>query len=86
MRNDELLLERYGINAGTKWLSMSVEKSVSSTLLGALIQDGCIAGAFNMRSLFGQFIDRQHPSDLREDLADYVLATSDDPYQCMTPS
>ncbi|MDI4237669.1 serine hydrolase [Bradyrhizobium sp. Arg237L] len=46
MQNDEVLLEHYdlGIGAGTKWLSMSVAKSVSTTLVGAAIQDGYIAG------------------------------------------
>jgi CubicO group peptidase (beta-lactamase class C family) len=45
MQNDEVLLEHYdlGIDAATKWLSMSVAKSFSTTLVAAAIQDGLIA-------------------------------------------
>jgi CubicO group peptidase (beta-lactamase class C family) len=44
MENDEVLLEHYdlGINATTRWLSMSMAKSFSTTLVGAAIQDGFI--------------------------------------------
>jgi hypothetical protein len=44
MKNDEVLLEHYdlGINAATRWLSMSMAKSFSTTLVGAAIQDGYI--------------------------------------------
>jgi CubicO group peptidase (beta-lactamase class C family) len=44
MKNDEVLLEHYdlGINAATCWLSMSMAKSFSTTLVGAAIQDGYI--------------------------------------------
>jgi len=45
MKNDEVLLEHYdlGIDADTRWLSMSMAKSFSTTLIGAAIQDGYIA-------------------------------------------
>lgn len=33
---------RYGNTAGTRWMSMSVAKSVTSTLIGAALQDGYI--------------------------------------------
>ncbi|MET0905472.1 MAG: serine hydrolase [Tardiphaga sp.] len=44
MKNDEVLLEHYdlGISAQTRWLSMSMAKSFSTTLIGAAIQDGYI--------------------------------------------
>lgn len=44
IRDHEVLLERYelGINEHTRWLSMSMAKSISSTLVGAAIQDGYI--------------------------------------------
>jgi CubicO group peptidase (beta-lactamase class C family) len=44
MKDDEVLLEHYdlGINANTRWLSMSMAKSFSTTLVGAAIQDGYI--------------------------------------------
>jgi CubicO group peptidase (beta-lactamase class C family) len=44
MKNDEVLLEHYdlGINEHTRWLSMSMAKSFSTTLVGAAIQDGYI--------------------------------------------
>jgi CubicO group peptidase (beta-lactamase class C family) len=44
MQNDEVLLEHYdsGLDAGTRWLSMSMAKSVSTTLVGAAVQDGLI--------------------------------------------
>lgn len=44
MKDDEVLLEHYdlGINASTRWLSMSMAKSFSTTLVGAAIQDGHI--------------------------------------------
>lgn len=46
MKDDEVLLEHYdlGIDAATRWLSMSMAKSVSTTLVGAAIQDGLIGG------------------------------------------
>lgn len=45
MKDDEVLLEHYdlGIDAGTRWLSMSMAKSFSTTLVGAAIHDGYIA-------------------------------------------
>lgn len=45
MKDDEILLEHYdlGIDAQTRWLSMSMAKSFSTTLVGAAIQDGYIA-------------------------------------------
>jgi CubicO group peptidase (beta-lactamase class C family) len=44
MKNDEVLLEHYdlGITDQTRWLSMSMAKSFSTTLIGAAIQDGFI--------------------------------------------
>jgi CubicO group peptidase (beta-lactamase class C family) len=44
MQNDEVLLEHYdlGIDAATRWLSMSVAKSFSTTLVAAAVQDGLI--------------------------------------------
>lgn len=44
MKSDEVVLEHYdlGIDATTRWLSMSVAKSVSTTLIGAAIHDGLI--------------------------------------------
>jgi CubicO group peptidase (beta-lactamase class C family) len=46
MKDDAVLLEHYdlGIDAATHWLSMSMAKSVSTTLVGAAIQDGLIGG------------------------------------------
>jgi CubicO group peptidase (beta-lactamase class C family) len=44
MQNDEVLLEHYdlGITEATQWLSMSMAKSVATTLVGAAVQDGLI--------------------------------------------
>ncbi|MDB5652717.1 MAG: Beta-lactamase [Tardiphaga sp.] len=44
MHNDQVLLEHYdlGLTAATKWLSMSMAKSVATTLVGAAVQDGLI--------------------------------------------
>ena len=44
MSGDTLIHEQYelGITAATRWLSMSMAKSVSTTLVGAAIQDGYI--------------------------------------------
>jgi CubicO group peptidase (beta-lactamase class C family) len=44
MKDDEVLLEHYdlGITASTRWLSMSMAKSFSTTLVGAAIHDGHI--------------------------------------------
>ncbi|MFD0847237.1 serine hydrolase domain-containing protein [Sphingosinicella xenopeptidilytica] len=44
MQGDTLVHEQYelGITAATRWLSMSMAKSVSTTLVGAAIQDGYI--------------------------------------------
>ncbi len=44
MKDDEIRLEHYdlGIDAQTRWLSMSMAKSFSTTLIGAAIQDGAI--------------------------------------------
>lgn len=46
MKDDEVLLEHYdlGIDAATRWLSMSMAKSVATTLVGAAIQDKLIGG------------------------------------------
>ena len=45
MQDDALVHEQYelGITAATRWLSMSMAKSVSTTLVGAAIRDGYIA-------------------------------------------
>lgn len=45
MQDDVLVHEQYelGITAATRWLSMSMAKSVSTTLVGAAIRDGHIA-------------------------------------------
>lgn len=45
MQGDVLVHEQYelGISAATRWLSMSMAKSVSTTLIGAAIRDGYIA-------------------------------------------
>ena len=44
MKNDEVMLEHYdlGITDQTRWLSMSMAKSFSTTLVGAAVQDGFI--------------------------------------------
>lgn len=44
MKDDEVMLEHYdlGITEHTRWLSMSMAKSFSTTLIGAAIQDGYI--------------------------------------------
>ena len=44
LKDGEILLERYqlGATAETRWLSMSMAKSVSSTLVGAAVRDGHI--------------------------------------------
>jgi CubicO group peptidase (beta-lactamase class C family) len=44
VKDGRILLEYYGlgIDAGTRWTSMSIAKSVSTTLVGAAIQDGRI--------------------------------------------
>ncbi|WP_232476101.1 serine hydrolase domain-containing protein [Flavisphingomonas formosensis] len=44
LKGGVLLAEHYdlGIDAGTRWLSMSMAKSVATTLVGAAIQDGHI--------------------------------------------
>jgi CubicO group peptidase (beta-lactamase class C family) len=46
LQHDRVVLERYelGITESTRWMSMSMAKSISSTLVGAAIQDGCIGG------------------------------------------
>ncbi|MFT4198466.1 MAG: serine hydrolase [Pseudoxanthomonas sp.] len=42
--------ERYelGIDADTHWLSMSMAKSISATLVGVALRDGCIGGVDDM--------------------------------------
>ena len=44
MQNDQVLLEHYdlGITPATRWLSMSMAKSIATTLVGAAVQDGLI--------------------------------------------
>jgi CubicO group peptidase (beta-lactamase class C family) len=44
MKEDKVLIENYDldIDAGTRWLSMSMAKSFSTTLVGAAIHDGLI--------------------------------------------
>ncbi len=44
MQGDALVHEQYelGVDAHTRWLSMSMAKSVSTTLVGAAVQDGLI--------------------------------------------
>ena len=44
IRNGEILFEKYllGNTEDTRWMSMSVVKSMTSTLIGAAIQDGYI--------------------------------------------
>jgi CubicO group peptidase (beta-lactamase class C family) len=44
MKQDEVVLEHYdlGIDAATRWVSMSVAKSVSTTLVGVAVHDGLI--------------------------------------------
>ena len=44
MQDDALVHEQYelGTNAATRWLSMSMAKSISTTLVGAAIKDGYI--------------------------------------------
>lgn len=46
LKDGKVALEYYGAgnNADTRWMSMSVAKSISSTLVGAAIQDGHIGG------------------------------------------
>lgn len=45
IRNGEILFEKYllGNNERTRWMSMSVVKSITATLIGAAIQDGHIS-------------------------------------------
>lgn len=45
IKNGRIILERYGLGRGPKdrWTSFSVAKSVTSTLIGAAIEDGKIA-------------------------------------------
>lgn len=44
LQRGAVLLEHYdlGNQASTRWISMSMAKSISTTLVGAAIQDGCI--------------------------------------------
>lgn len=44
LKNSRIAAEEYyfGNSAQTRWMSMSVAKSISSTLVGAAMQDGCI--------------------------------------------
>jgi hypothetical protein len=44
LQDGRVALERYelGITESTRWMSMSMAKSISSTLVGAAVQDGCI--------------------------------------------
>lgn len=47
LHKGEIRLEKYAnnLNPGTNWSSFSIAKSISSTLVGAAIQDGYIKGA-----------------------------------------
>jgi CubicO group peptidase (beta-lactamase class C family) len=44
LKNEQIALERYaaGNTAATRWMSMSIAKSITSTLIGAAIKDGRI--------------------------------------------
>lgn len=44
LRHRQVLLERYeyGVGPGTRWMSMSMAKSVATTLVGAAVHDGFI--------------------------------------------
>lgn len=44
LENGQIELERYGFDntPGTRWMSMSVAKSITSTLIGAAVKDGLI--------------------------------------------
>jgi len=44
MKNDRVVFENYqqGVNASSRWLSMSMAKSIASTLVGVAINDGFI--------------------------------------------
>jgi CubicO group peptidase (beta-lactamase class C family) len=46
LKNGRIALERYAFGNGprTRWMSMSVAKSITSTLIGAAIKDGAIQG------------------------------------------
>ncbi|MEO7610819.1 MAG: serine hydrolase [Gemmatimonadales bacterium] len=46
LKHGRIALERYayGNNARTRWMSMSIAKSITSTLIGAAIRDGSIGG------------------------------------------
>ena len=46
LKDGKVVLERYGLgnDAATRWTSFSVVKSISSTLVGAAVQQGRIAG------------------------------------------
>ncbi len=46
LKDGQIRLERYALGHGeaTRWSTMSMVKSITSTLLGAAIQDGAIAG------------------------------------------
>lgn len=54
MKDDVLVHEQYelGITAATRWLSMSMAKSVSTTLIGAAIRDGHIASVDDPLTLY----------------------------------
>ncbi len=46
MQNDRVVLEHYdlGMTESSRWLSMSMAKSVATTLIGVAVQDGLIGG------------------------------------------
>ncbi|HXP64675.1 MAG TPA: serine hydrolase [Steroidobacteraceae bacterium] len=50
LKDGKIVLERYGLGRGPqeRWTSFSVAKSLTSTLVGAAIQDGKIAGPDDM--------------------------------------
>ncbi|MCE3286388.1 MAG: Beta-lactamase, partial [Steroidobacteraceae bacterium] len=54
LHEGRVALEQYqfGNTAATRWLSMSVAKSVSTTLVGAAVQDGCIGSIDDLVSSY----------------------------------
>jgi CubicO group peptidase (beta-lactamase class C family) len=54
LRGDQVVVEQYalGLDPATRWLSMSMAKSMSTTLIGAAIQDGLIGGVEDPLTLY----------------------------------